>query len=130
MITDLNEINTETEEGKLLMAALAKLTGELETDKTPWEVIEQLNDLSDRCMEIINKPIEMKEFKPFTAKERANDLLNTFKDPELAMRVCDMVIEERFDYRPMATEYNNDRMKFWTDVRSFLLTPPQKTKEI
>jgi hypothetical protein len=35
MITDLQQINTETEEGKMLMAALAKITTESQTDKTP-----------------------------------------------------------------------------------------------
>ena len=35
MITDLQQINTDTEEGKMLMAALAKITTESQTDKTP-----------------------------------------------------------------------------------------------
>ncbi len=48
MITDLKQINTETEEGKMLMAALAKITTESQTDKTPYEVLEQLNELKDK----------------------------------------------------------------------------------
>ncbi len=48
MITDVNQINTETEDGKMLMAALAKITTESQTDKTPYEVLEQLNDLKDK----------------------------------------------------------------------------------
>ena len=48
MITDINQINTETEEGKMLMAALAKITVESQTDKTPWEVLEQLNELKTK----------------------------------------------------------------------------------
>ena len=47
MITELEQINTETEEGKMLMAALAKITTESQTDKTPYEVLEQLNKLKD-----------------------------------------------------------------------------------
>jgi hypothetical protein len=43
----INEINTETEEGKMLMAALAKITTESQTDKTPYEVLEQLQKLKD-----------------------------------------------------------------------------------
>jgi len=43
----INEINTETEEGKMLMAALAKLTTESQTDKTPDEVLEQVQRLKD-----------------------------------------------------------------------------------
>jgi len=34
-----------TEEGRLLFAALAKITTESQTDKTPYEVIEQLENL-------------------------------------------------------------------------------------
>ena len=48
MITDFIKINTEHEEGKLLMAALAKITTESQTDKTPNEVMKQLNDLRDK----------------------------------------------------------------------------------
>lgn len=48
MIIDLNDINTETEEGKMLMAALAKITTESQTNKTPYEVIEQLNELKEK----------------------------------------------------------------------------------
>ncbi len=48
MITELNDINTETEEGKMLLAALAKITTESQTDKTPDQVIGQLNKLVDK----------------------------------------------------------------------------------
>ena len=48
MINDLNEISIESSEGRLLMAALAKLTSESQTDKTPNEVIGQLNLLADK----------------------------------------------------------------------------------
>jgi len=47
-INDLNQINTSNEEGKLLLAAIAKITTECQTDKTPYEVIEQLNELADK----------------------------------------------------------------------------------
>ena len=43
MITELNNINDKTEEGKLLMAALAKITTSTEKKKTPNQVIAQLN---------------------------------------------------------------------------------------
>ncbi len=55
MINDLDDINYKTEEGKLLMAAIAKLTTESQTDKTPYEVIGQLNDLADGMFEEIIK---------------------------------------------------------------------------
>lgn len=48
MITDINQIDTTTEEGKLLMAALVKITTESQTDKTPYEVLEQLEKLKDQ----------------------------------------------------------------------------------
>ncbi len=47
-LTELNDISTETNEGKLLMAALAKITTESQTDKTPDEVIAQLNELAEK----------------------------------------------------------------------------------
>jgi hypothetical protein len=47
MIQDLNEINYSINEGRLLMAALAIITTELRTNKTPDEVIEELNKLSE-----------------------------------------------------------------------------------
>ena len=45
-INDLNIIDTSTSEGKLLLAAIAKITGESQTDKTPNEVLIQLDELS------------------------------------------------------------------------------------
>jgi hypothetical protein len=48
-IKELNEINTEIDEGKLLIMALSKLTCTIYHDKTPNEVIEILNDMSKRC---------------------------------------------------------------------------------
>lgn len=46
VITDLNEIDRTTKEGRLLFAALAKITTESQTDKTPHEVLEQLEELA------------------------------------------------------------------------------------
>lgn len=46
MISTLNDINRETEEGKLLFAAIAKLNTESQTDKEPEEIIRQCNTLS------------------------------------------------------------------------------------
>lgn len=47
IITDLDHINLASEEGKLLFAALAKITTESQTNKTPCEVLAQLNKLAD-----------------------------------------------------------------------------------
>jgi hypothetical protein len=51
MITDLNDIDRISKEGRLLFAALAKITTESQTDKTPDEVIQQLNELADKMEE-------------------------------------------------------------------------------
>jgi hypothetical protein len=51
MITDLNDIDRTSKEGRLLFAALAKITTESQTDKTPDEVIQQLNELADKIEE-------------------------------------------------------------------------------
>ena len=48
VITDLKEIDRTTKEGRLLFAALAKITTESQTDKTPYEVLEQLEDLATK----------------------------------------------------------------------------------
>lgn len=44
-INDLNIINTSNSEGKLLLAAIAKIT-DIQIDKTPNEVLKQLDELS------------------------------------------------------------------------------------
>ena len=44
---EIRDINTEVEEGRLLIAALAKITTESQTDKTPMEVLDQVVELKD-----------------------------------------------------------------------------------
>lgn len=46
-MTSIRDINTDVEDGKLLLAAIAKITTESQQDKTPVEVLEQLNKLKD-----------------------------------------------------------------------------------
>jgi len=46
MIQELNEIDCEIYEGRLLMAALSIITTECRTNKTPLEVIDELDKLS------------------------------------------------------------------------------------
>ena len=52
-ITQVNHIDTETECGKLLLMAIAKITTSTETDKTPDEVIKQLNDRSGEVFGVV-----------------------------------------------------------------------------
>lgn len=44
---NLNDIDTNTEEGKMLMAALAKISTESQRDKTPDEVLLQVFNLKN-----------------------------------------------------------------------------------
>lgn len=46
-MNDISDIDTSTREGKLLMAALAKLTTESQTEKTPDEVLRQCTTLAE-----------------------------------------------------------------------------------
>ena len=47
----LTEINTDIEEGKLLLAALAIITTESRTSQTPDEVLKDVIDLSKKIYE-------------------------------------------------------------------------------
>lgn len=47
-ITEIGQIDTSMLEGKLLLAAMAKITTESQTDKPPDEVLQQLNDLVEK----------------------------------------------------------------------------------
>jgi hypothetical protein len=51
-ITNLSMIDTNIAEGRLLLAALAKLTTESQKDKTPDEVISQCNELAAKMFGI------------------------------------------------------------------------------
>lgn len=46
MINTIADIDRRTDEGKLLFAALAKITTESQRRKTPYEVLEQIKKLS------------------------------------------------------------------------------------
>ena len=58
MIQTLNEINYQNNEVRLLMAALAIITTELRTDKTPEEVISELNQRADDMFQVTELKIE------------------------------------------------------------------------
>jgi hypothetical protein len=58
MIQQLNEIDYKTNEGRLLMAALAIITTELRTDKTPDEVISELNQRANNMFQVTKLKIE------------------------------------------------------------------------
>lgn len=54
-ISDLNQIDRSTPEGRLLWAALIELTTRLHTDKTPYQVINKLNDIARQGDQDINE---------------------------------------------------------------------------
>ena len=58
MIKDLNEINYSINEGRLLMAALAIITTECRTNKTPNEVINELNQRADDMFQVTQLKME------------------------------------------------------------------------
>jgi hypothetical protein len=47
-IKSLEDINVNTREGRMLGAALAMLTTECRTNKTPYQVIEELSELAEK----------------------------------------------------------------------------------
>jgi hypothetical protein len=47
-INDIGDINNRIEEGRLLLAALAIITTECRTNKTPEMVISEINNLSEK----------------------------------------------------------------------------------
>jgi hypothetical protein len=47
-IKNVSNIDTSTIQGKYLLAAIAKITTESQTDKTPDEVLGQLTDLKNK----------------------------------------------------------------------------------
>ena len=47
MIQEINQINTDTEEGQLLLVAISKITIESQLDKSPEDVLQQLNKSED-----------------------------------------------------------------------------------
>jgi len=67
---NITEINTETEEGKLLVAALAKLTVESQLDKTPDDVLQQITILKRQIY-----PTNNSEEKCFIFKRKHETVL-------------------------------------------------------
>jgi hypothetical protein len=69
-ITKLNQINTDTQEGRMLMAALAKLTTESQRDKEPDEVLAQVNALKNKMYPAsIAKGVSKKKGRVFKFSE-------------------------------------------------------------
>lgn len=64
-LQNLSDINTNTKEGRYLMAALVKITTESQTNKTPDEVLEQCYILQEEIYkDAIDMPQEDIELRP------------------------------------------------------------------
>lgn len=72
LIKDINEINTSTSDGKLLIAALVILTTENRTNKTPYDVIEELNILVDKI------GFEQTNVEKLTFEQELESVINRF----------------------------------------------------
>lgn len=77
MLKNLSEVNTNCAEGRLFMAALAKLTTESQTDKTPDEVLGQCIELAkDMYKDAV--PLPDSESKPPTFDKALERLINCY----------------------------------------------------
>lgn len=76
MIQNLSAINTNTPEGRFLMAAIAKITTESQTDKTPDEVVGQLSELVDRMYEDADPIEEMGTSEKLPFERQLSILIN------------------------------------------------------
>jgi hypothetical protein len=76
-LQNLSDVNTNTQEGRYLMAALAKLTTESQTDKTPDEVMDQCYILSE---EMFKNSIEIEndQDQPVFFTKELEILINKF----------------------------------------------------
>ena len=54
-IQTIQDIKRDSAEGRLLFAAIAKITTESQTDKTPDDVLGQINELADQMDEKENQ---------------------------------------------------------------------------
>ena len=91
MINDLNEISIKSFEGRLLMAALAKLTTESQTDKTPYEVIGQLNLLAN---EMFVEEQELPQQKTLYTEEQVKEIVE--KSRETGLTAEYLLLTEQF----------------------------------
>jgi hypothetical protein len=76
-LQNLSDVNTNTQEGRYLMAALAIITTESQTDKTPDEVMDQCYLLSEK---MFKDSIEIEDNKdePTSFKKEIEILINKF----------------------------------------------------
>jgi hypothetical protein len=90
MIKSINDINRDSEDGELLFAAIVKITTESQTDKTPDEVIQQLNELALDIDNNIYKPqFNYKEFAEKILDKWLSDYPWQLNAKENAMKAMD-----------------------------------------
>jgi len=75
-LQNLSDVDTNTKEGRYLMAALAKITTESQTDKTPDEVLEQCYLLQEEMYkDALHIPGELYPTR-LTFQEELNEVIN------------------------------------------------------
>lgn len=81
----LKQINLESIEGRYLLAAMAKITTESQTDKTPDEVLDQLTELQKHMYKdsppVINLTTEVTRLREAFTSMQAMILRNISVDP-------------------------------------------------
>ena len=77
-LQNLSDVNTNTKEGRYLMAALAKITTESQTDKTPDEVLEQCYSLQEEMYKDATPIPDDVEFERPTFGRALQELINSY----------------------------------------------------
>ncbi len=75
-LQNLSGINTNTIEGRLLIAAMAKISSESQTNKTPDEILEQVHDLAEHIYKELGDFPSSLPPEPETFEEKLSSLIN------------------------------------------------------
>jgi hypothetical protein len=127
-IFDVSDIDATTPEGQLLMAALAKITTESQTDKTPIEVIDQLNTLAAKMYaESGTQQEKLKEFfnKSGTAEEKKGNRFKTKNIIVEAVQYTGANVQEIIDFAEGMAHKNGGKSDYITAYNtngSFVMT--------
>ena len=73
---NISEIDTNTKEGRYLLAALAKISTESQTDKEPDAILNQCFDLAEQMFEDDLIEGELIEFEPLTFEQEIANTIN------------------------------------------------------
>lgn len=94
MIKHIQEIDSDVELGKLLLAAVAKITTESQTDKTPDQVLEQISILKSKM-----------EFQPSLSNKKSMLKTLRYKLYKITMDLLNSEIKCNSKYATLKDEY-------------------------